>query len=326
MLITISSPAEAGSLPTPAAVSFSGDIVASRDISAISGHNGMLVIGADEARHNGENVIQWLKKTGSSNYSTVSSFTIHRGDNSTGREIDIEAIALDAQNIYVIGSHSLARKRLDPDASYEKNRKRIASIKREASRNSLIRLHLDGAGNIVKQDRISLLPIIESDPVLAPFTRIPGKENGIDIEGLAARDGLLYAGFRAPVLRDGYLPVLQFDFDNAATTARTLYVNLGGRGIRDMATVSDGFLLLAGPVGDEPVSFQLLHWNGRDLLPGKDRNGAGRITLIGELAVPDGGKAEGMALLQETDQDYELIIVFDGLDNGAPQQFTIGKP
>ena len=40
--------------------------------------------------------------------------------------------------------------------------------------------------------------MIAKSDVLAPFTRLPAKENGVDIEGIAVRDDLLYVGFRGP--------------------------------------------------------------------------------------------------------------------------------
>ncbi len=50
----------------------------------------------------------------------------------------------------------------------------------------------------------------------------------------------------------------------------TYYLTLGGRGIRgmsEMAKKEDGYLVLAGPVGDEPTPYMLYHWNGEDTVP-----------------------------------------------------------
>jgi hypothetical protein len=76
---------------------------------------------------------------------------------------------------------------------------------------------------------------------------------------------------------------------------------LGGRGIRDLTAVSDGFLLLAGPVGDGSDFYQLYHWNGRDVLPGSNvkDDEQGKLQLLGEITPPSEGKVEGVAVPEE---------------------------
>jgi hypothetical protein len=52
--------------------------------------------------------------------------------------------------------------------------------------------------------------------------------------------------------------------------ADTLYLPLGGRGIRGMSRLDDegkDFLVLAGPVGDAPVPYIVYQWNGEDGIP-----------------------------------------------------------
>ncbi|WP_227819464.1 DUF3616 domain-containing protein [Mariprofundus micogutta] len=308
---------------TTKAVSFHGNILADKDISAIAIFRGMLVIGSDEAVGNksNKNYIQLLKQENPHAYRTVNDILIYRGNKLDGKELDIEAIAAEDQYLYVIGSHSLARKRLKKSNSYTDNRLRLSNIKHESSRNQLFRLTLNDSNQINSREQVSLSALFNSDPVLSRFTNIPSKENGIDIEGLATKNGLLYLGFRGPVLRDGYVPVMQLKFEKPELSYQLLYVALEGRGIRDIAAVSDGFLILAGPVGDEAVSFQLLHWNGKDCIPG----GAGRMKLLSEITRPDSGKAEGLALLSETTEAYSLIMIFDGLRKGAPVHYTIKK-
>jgi hypothetical protein len=45
--------------------------------------------------------------------------------------------------------------------------------------------------------------IIENDdPHLAPFVDVPGKDNGLDIEGLAVHGMRAFVGLRGPVLRE----------------------------------------------------------------------------------------------------------------------------
>jgi hypothetical protein len=161
--------------------------------------------------------------------------------------------------------------------------------------------------------------------VLAPFLELPSKENGIDIEGIAADGDDLYVGFRGPVLREGYVPVLVFDFDEPKK-AKTRYVNLGGRGIRDLVRVSDGFLLIGGPVGGEPVSYEVYFWDGEDCIAGTDVPPPEFPRSLGEIPLPNQeAKAEGMAVLDETDSHYDVLIVFDGPRNGSPTRFRVTK-
>ena len=105
-----------------------------------------------------------------------------------------------------------------------------------------------------------------------------------------------------------------------------MFVNLGGRGVRDLTRINDGFLILAGPVGDGPGSSQVYFWDGEDCLPGERISGkVGRIELLGEIPVYENMKAEGLALVKESESDYEVLIVFDGLKNGAPVRLKILK-
>jgi len=300
-----------------------GTIHAERDISAAAFLGELLVIGADEAvgHDNNENYIQLLKREGN-DYHLSSEILVYKGNKERGRELDIEGIATEGNHIFVVGSHALARKRIKPQADHKKNLKRLATIKMEPGRKQLFRLTLDSTNSVIKRERTSLAEIISNDPILSPFAAIPSKENGIDIEAVAAKNGQLYLGFRGPVLRGGYVPVMQLQFDKPKESYRLHYLNLGGRGIRDMATVSDGFLILAGPVGDEALSYQLLHWNGHDTLPGSSN---GQLKLLDEINSPAGGKAEGIAVSGTTDLFYNIIVVFDGIKGGTPRHYTINR-
>lgn len=162
---------------------------------------------------------------------------------------------------------------------------------------------------------------------------IPSKENGVDIEGIGAMGESLYLGFRGPVLRGNWAPVMKLEFEDQKKY-EFLYVNLGGRGIRDITRVSDGFLLIAGPVGDGPTSYQLYHWDGKDMIPGEDRDpkDVGKVILLGEIDPPMSvdpparAKAEGIVVLTQRGPKYDLILVYDSGANGAAQRFRVSKP
>ncbi len=84
-----------------------------------------------------------------------------------------------------------------------------------------------------------------------------------------------------------------------------------------MDSMSDGFLIVAGPVAAGPNSFQLYHWDGRDVIPGKDRAAGeiGKIRLLGGIHPPKNGKAEGIITIREKSDLYNLIIVYDSVKN-----------
>jgi hypothetical protein len=152
--------------------------------------------------------------------------------------------------------------------------------------------------------------VLESDEVLGPFFDMPGKENGVDIEGVAVQGGRLYIGFRGPVLRGNFVPVVTLEFDDPEDYALK-FVQLGGRGIRDLVAVENGFLVLAGPVGDGDGSYRLYFWNGQDCVPG-DQKSTGEITNLGDLATQPGKKPEGITVMSESPAEWRLLVVSDG--------------
>lgn len=237
-------------------------------------------------------------------------------------EIDMEAAASDGDQLFVIGSHSMRRKQVEEDSTYKKNRKRLTRVTPHEASYSLFRLRLDEEGRVASSEQISLADVIEDDEILGPYAAVSGKENGVDIEGLAVKEGRVYVGFRGPVLRGNFVPVLRFAFDEPEEY-EILFVELAGRGIRDLAATKDGLLLLAGPVGDGDATYQLYHWNGADCVPGDDGPG-GEVALLGELAPKNGAKPEGVAIVEETDAAWGLLIVSDG--DPAAASYTVPKP
>jgi hypothetical protein len=307
-------------------------ILAAEDLSAVETFGPFLVIGSDEGvgKDNNKNFIQLLRKNTEGQYKVYSNILLFEGNKEEGKEMDIEGLAAEGNTIYVLGSHSSKRNKVKEDKSYKKNRKTFSDSKIDDERNRdwLYRLTMDSQGDEITKERITLRKIIKKDTVLKTFADIPSKENGVDIEGLAVKDGCLYLGFRGPVFRENYVPVMKLKFDDPKDTYELLYLKLDGRGIRAMTSVSDGFLIVAGPVGDGPASYQLYHWDGQDIIPGKDRKSAnlGQIRLLGEIHPPQDGKAEGVVVLQQNDTKYQLLIVYDGAKNKAMQSFHLAKP
>lgn len=296
-------------------ISISGSVIELENVSAVARFRSFLIIGSDEGtgKEKDENRIQLLKMNADGSCTVADSILLMQGE---GKELDIEGLCTEGDQMYVIGSHSSKRKKIKADRSWKKNRETFHQdkIEDETSRDWLFRLRLNEKGEEVDKDRISLRGIIRNDPALKAFCEIPSKENGVDIEGLAVKDGWLHVGFRGPVFRDNYVPVLRLRWKEPEKY-ELLYVQLGGRGIRDLAAVSDGFLILAGPVGDGTDSYQIYHWDGKDVVPGDDRKpeDIGSLRLLGKIAPPDeDSKAEGLAVLEEGQDSWQLVIAYDG--------------
>ncbi|MEL6439346.1 MAG: DUF3616 domain-containing protein [Cyanobacteria bacterium J06621_8] len=315
-----------------ASVKFKGKIVThededDRDISAIVSFDDFLAIGSDES----QGKIQVLHKT-DSHYQVKDKLEIELpvDPENEDQEIDIEGMSINDDNIlYIIGSHSLKRSKVKADKTYKKNRKRITKIIVEERKNNIFKLKLDPkTGKVKDQAQSKIIPlkkIIENDPILKRFTAIPSKENGIDIEGIATDGNILYLGFRGPVLRLNYVPVMVIeDSDNLQYELR--FVDLRGNGIRDLIKVKDGFLIVAGAVGDALSPYYLYFWNGVDCIPGTEKPQESQLTLLGEIPTPERGKAEGITLMEETASWYKVMVVYDGLPQGSPKLLQVIKP
>jgi hypothetical protein len=154
-------------------------------------------------------------------------------------------------------------------------------------------LRLNGEGLPVAGQRLAfdaaagrdaLSQFLATDPLIAPFLKIPSKENGLDIEGIAARGERLLVGLRGPVLR-GIAMVLDLHLDGieqvgsstlTLAAQRFRYLQLKGLAVRDLAIVpgSDDVLVLAGPTMTVAGPCYLYRWRNA-LRPQGTRNGAG---------------------------------------------------
>ena len=243
-----------------------------------------------------------------------------------GGEADIEGVAADGNTVFAIGSHSLKRKQVKWNKPYQKNRERLAEVEPEENRDALYRLRLDPESGALQGsiERLSLHQLLKNDAVLGRFSDIPSKENGVDIEGLATDGHHLYVGFRGPVLRGNYVPVMVVDFD-APEAYELRYVTLGGDGIRDLARVQDGFLILTGPVGETAGGAGLYFWDGSDTVPGNDR-AAARLLRLGSVPAAKDTKAEGLLIMNESAARYRVLVLYDGVSGGNPTLFDVQKP
>ena len=298
-------------------------ILEGKNASAVSFWNGRALVVADERTNKG-NVVQAFEPDGADYRASALGLTVLDRPGSAVDEMDLEGIAVDGRTVFVLGSHSYRRKKTDASEAYSKNRAVLMGrAKAEPARDVLLRFELDAAGKAGVITRSSLRGFLDATEPFKSFGTLASKENGIDAEGLAVLDQRLYVGFRGPVLRGNFTPILRCRFGSPIGEPEVLFVNLGGRGVRDLAQVEGGLLILAGPVGDGPGSYQLYQWDGRDAVPGIGAPTSATSTglrLIGDIPIPpatsgvleDLAKPEGLALIEETSQHWEILVVFCG--------------
>jgi hypothetical protein len=193
-------------------------------------------------------------------------------DDKAHGESDIEGLALDGARLWLVGSHSLRRRKATSTSGAP------LTIPDESRRNANVLgcLHLDGQGRPrlgqrlrlgVDGSRDVLSEALSADPRITPFLAIPSKDNGLDIEGIAAHGDRLLVGLRGPVLRGVALVAdLQVggiakgdNLDNdpghgigaplSLERLRLRLLDLDGLAVRDLAVLpdTDDVLVLAGP-------------------------------------------------------------------------------
>lgn len=187
-------------------------------------------------------------------------------------EIDIEGMDHDGGHLWVIGSHSLRRKKPSRGDSDRKVRECLGRVDFQPNRHTLARLALeDGkpiSGSMLEGDREGnlLTKALAGDPLLGVFSEIPSKDNGIDIEALAVREDRVFAGLRGPVLR-GWAVVLEFRVKETRPPALALnggvkkhLLKMQGLGVRDLTLRGSDLYLLAGPTMDLDGPSAIYRW------------------------------------------------------------------
>ncbi|KAA0579810.1 DUF3616 domain-containing protein [Azospirillum sp. B21] len=259
-------------------------------------------------------------------------------------EADVEGLAVDDGWLWVVGSHSLARRKPKPqEHSGDECLKRLTEVKREANRCLLGRIPLaaigDGVFDPVRRHegrlaacvkmgrkRNALAKALKGDEHIGRFVHIPAKENGLDIEGIAVRGNRVFLGLRGPVLR-GWACILDLRIagsgsgrlklrtpDGKAPAYRKRFIDLDGLGIRELTFDGDDLLILAGPTMDLDGPAHVWRWSG--CLDADSSTIVPRDRLTRVLDVPFGtgfDHAEGIAWLPggTGDPERRLIVVYD---------------
>ena len=235
------------------------------------------------------------------------------GDGEFG-ELDGEGVTFAAPYYYVVGSHGCSRKKGEFRAS------------------SFILARLsDQQGGVETTFRLADV-LRHASTVSAYFGKDLNGDNGLNIEGLAVRGDQLVIGLRGPSI-DGKAFLVRTDIgplfakgDGPAPSSTTIPIAVPeGMGIRDLTTLADGrLLLLLGPAQDQELPYSL----ARVELPSSPApNVAIKVDTLAELLeIADDdtiGKAEAVEVLNETAAELDVLVLFDGLKNGAPRKFRV---
>ena len=263
------------------------------------------------------------------------------------QEVDIEGLAHEGGYLWLVGSHSLKRKKPKLKDGVKKAQKQLTKCNWEANRALLARIPIVERDNTFELEKettrhgntytAAMLPILDEsnallgalreDEHLAPFMAIPGKDNGFDIEGLAIAGKRLFLGLRGPVLR-GWAVILELEItedekDSSLLKMKSIgrdgrpyrkhFLQLGGLGIRDMCVHGGDLLILAGPTMDLDGPVTIFRW--KDGASPKDESMVADEALARVLDVPFGqgvDHAEGMCLFStDGSKASTLLVVYD---------------
>ena len=234
------------------------------------------------------------------------------------KDPDAEGVAYAQGFFYVTGSHGRSRStNKDNDTSYAVFRFAVDPItgipKVEPSDKTVV--GIESTSRL--RDALS-----EDSAIKASFNK-PLADGGINIEGIAVKDGRMHFGLRGPSM-DEHAFVLSVDANALFTRdddlkRKSTSLKLGkDTGIRDLAAVNDGILILAGPTRDEAVGYSVWLWDGASAT-------AKPLATLDLSTVASGAKAEILLPLEENNTALRVLVMFDGVENGGAKSFIIPR-
>ena len=197
-------------------------------------------------------------------------------------EADLEGLAADDGWLWVVGSHARTRRKPEKEQGETIDLEMLGNLKDTRPRCLLARLPLvetpEGwrpvardsgrrAGMLKQNDHgNALMKAMKKDPLIGPFTRIPAKEGGVDIEGIAVCGERVALGMRGPVV--GKHALLLELFVSVKKSGRLhlegepfkRLLAMEGLGIRDLKKHGDDLLILAGPTTALSGPVALYRW------------------------------------------------------------------
>ena len=269
-------------------------------------------------------------------------------------EVDVEGLDYDDGYLWIVGSHS--SKRQKAKISADKDRiigNELKKVIRQGNRFLLARIPVNEAGELgagvnhgrwlqrdgsnnaltkalAKDEYLNLAQAIggknrRSLPDQQFYLHLPSKENGLDIEGLAARGNRVLVGLRGPVLR-GMALMLAIEVKQSSTRELTLqaigdngrkykrhFLDLDGLGVRELCFEegSNSLLILAGPTMDLDGSHALFRLKQPLLLPDDSLASPQnqQLEYLGDIPhQKKSDRAEGLTLFGA---DNSILVVYD---------------
>ncbi|MGB3613807.1 MAG: DUF3616 domain-containing protein [Elainellaceae cyanobacterium] len=321
----------------------SGDDDLLRELSAAAlTPDGHLWVSSDEYLS-----IERLSDLGNMRYGDHTSFalgdlmTLHHPDD----EVDIEGMCYDAPYLWFTGSHS--HKRSKPKGKdLQDDVERLATVKRDENRFMLGRIpllggslhrtcsHPDHPSKIIHAasfqpagDGNSLTEVLKGDVHIGQIvaSQLPSKDNGLDIEGLAARGDRVFLGLRGPVLR-GWAMLLDIRVEEIESGVLALkpvdddgrlyhkhFLNLNGLGVRELCLQGADLIVLAGPTMALEGEMRLFRVpNIFDRTQDSILNQPSDIEVLFDLPFTIGSDhAEGLALVPCLGHPEAIMIIYD---------------
>lgn len=232
-------------------------------------------------------------------------------------ELDGEAVSYSAPYFYIVGSHGCSRKG---------DEFRLSSF-------ILARVKVNGSGAPVSgvETTYRVSDALRNAPVVgASFGKSLEGAAGLNIEGMVVKDDRVWLGLRGPLgekdaavlLEVSARELFRIGNDAGAKIVKSSTVTTNGLGVRDLAALPDGrILVLGGSVNGPEVPFRLFVFDP-----------ASEVTVeIGELPPVKGivkgkekiGKAEAISVLLVDQGETLVVVLFDGLENGAPHSVRL---
>lgn len=303
--------------------------------------DGHLWLGSDEFL-----TLERLTPMGDGIYGSHTTFHLHDFVNLHDKdsEIDIEGLDYSDGYLWVVGSHSLKRNKTKGKKP-AKDIQRLSEIERDLNRSLLARLPILN-GEIVptyaRQDDAPpltaaalkqvdhhnvLMEALAEDEHLGPFIamRLPSKDNGFDIEGLAVHGNQIFLGLRGPVLR-GWAIIIEIEVEaeepgtlhlkdlGDGELYRKHFLDLNGQGIRELCLHEGDLLVLSGPTMALSGAMQMFRFedvldHSNDTIWSQD---SGRLEALFELPFTVGAdNAEGLTLMPCLGYSDGLMVVYD---------------
>jgi hypothetical protein len=319
-------------------------------ISGVASIGDTLWVVSDETR-----AIERLRRTRAGAYAAHASFPLDDYLRLPGKkrlEADVEDLDIADGYLWMVGSHAADREMPEGDHPAPSTiAKTLAKVERHGVRCLIARIPMVASGGLWALERRdesgdvrrvaarldgdaeenALVRALRGDRHLDPYLDLPGKENGLDIEGIAVAGKRVLLGLRGPVLHE-WSVILEIEpretrdvsrlrlgrFGAEAKRYRKHFLKLGGLGIRGLCRHGPDVLVLAGPLNSPDGPSRLYRWRGgartdrerqlrpADLHPVMDLPTGPQGAMRGAGAGAD--HPEGIAVITRAARDHLLVV------------------